>query len=79
MVLNLAAVGAVPETVSGLGEVRYVTVILRLMLDRQGKLLRGEVVDLAARPCARFDRWSSMSRAVRSCLAAEEYVRRAGH
>ena len=56
-----------------LAERRYVTVVIRLLLDHRGKLLRGEAVgveaaDGAAAPSARFDRWTGLVRAVQTCL-----------
>jgi hypothetical protein len=49
-----------------LAERRYVTVVVRLVLDRR-KLVYGEVVDVSARPCGRFDAWRDLARAVRAC------------
>ena len=60
------AVGLDPE---GLAEKRYVTVILRLLIDRRGRLIHGEVADLEGKTQSRFSQWRELSWAVRTGLA----------
>jgi hypothetical protein len=43
----------------------YVTVIVRLLVDRQGHLEHGEVVDAQGTVRGRFDKWSGLVPAVR--------------
>jgi hypothetical protein len=63
---------AVPEGKVGerLGDKRNVTVVLRLVLDREGELTEGEVVDVDGRPGDRFDHWEEMTPAVRRLARA---------
>jgi hypothetical protein len=59
-----------PGGASGeLDEKRYVTAILRLLMNRQGELLHGEVADVEGRPCKRFVDWQGLMPAVRAWLA----------
>lgn len=58
-----------PEPLSGK---QYVIVILRLLIDEQGQLVYGEVVDRAGRSRSRFAKWSSLEKAVRNELDAIE-------
>jgi len=48
----------------GLQEKRYVTAILRLLLDKRGKLVHGEVADLDGTPGKRFDAWTGLVPAI---------------
>ena len=52
-----------------LAEKRYVTVILRLLLDRQGRLVQGEVVNTASQVQGRFAGWRGMSRTLRTWVS----------
>lgn len=52
-----------------LADVRYVTVILRLVLDRRGRLAYGEILGLDATPASRFRGWRGLHRALREWLA----------
>src|SRR5579859_3360539 len=57
--------------VERLSMARYVTIVLRIVVDRQGQLEHGEVagVELLDAP-RRFRGWRGLSRAVRALLAA---------
>ena len=48
---------------------RYVTVILRLVLDRRGRLAYGEILGLDATPARHFRGWRGLDRALREWLA----------
>jgi hypothetical protein len=54
-----------------LGRRRLVTVVLRLVLNRQGLLVHGEVVDAANRRQQRFAGWEGLVPAVRAWLERE--------
>jgi hypothetical protein len=49
-----------------------VTVILRLLLGRHGRLEHGEVVDVDGVPRARFKDWRGLTSALRDWLASRE-------
>lgn len=51
---------------------RYVTVIVRLLIDQRGQLVHGEVLDVEGRIQARFVKWGSLARAMRSWLASQD-------
>jgi hypothetical protein len=55
-----------------LAEKRYVTVILRLLLDRRGRLINGELVDVESTLEDRFIGWRGLTRAVRGWLTRQE-------
>jgi hypothetical protein len=57
--------------------VRYVTVILRLVLDRRGRLDYGELMGLDATPVRRFRGWRGLHRALRQWLAEAGQDRKA--
>lgn len=60
-----------------LAEQRYVTVMLRLLVDRRGRRVRGEVVDVQQfQTPRRFVGWRGLSRALRALLAVEPHDRR---
>jgi hypothetical protein len=50
-----------------------VTLILRLVLDAQGRLEYGEAVDTAGRSQGRFIGWHGLTRTVREWLARQEH------
>jgi hypothetical protein len=50
---------------------RYVTVILRLLLERRGQLVHGELVDLQGKAHGRFGTWQGLPRVIRVWLASE--------
>jgi hypothetical protein len=57
-----------------LGEKRHVTVILRLVLDRQGALQVGELCDLEGTVLGRFSAWGDLTRTLARWLAGLEYA-----
>jgi hypothetical protein len=50
----------------------YVTVILRLLLGRQGRLEHGEVVDVDGTLRGRFNNWRGLTSTLRGWLASRE-------
>ena len=49
---------------------RYVTIVLRLLMDRRVRLVHGEVAGVAgSEPPRRFRGWRGLARAVRALLA----------
>jgi hypothetical protein len=54
-----------------LAERRYVTVVVRLVLDQHGRLIHGEFIDVASVIGVRFSGWRGLIRAVRSWLAQQ--------
>jgi hypothetical protein len=54
-----------------LGERRYATLILRLVLDKQGRLLYGELVDVEDGHPEHFTGWRGMFSAVRVWLTSQ--------
>lgn len=52
-----------------LDKFRNVTIILRLLVDCQGRVVHGEVVDTDASTWARFAGWRGLTRAIRVWLA----------
>jgi hypothetical protein len=48
---------------------RVVAVVLRVVLDGQGVVLHGEVVDVGTRSAERFAGWEGLVVTVRRCLA----------
>jgi hypothetical protein len=57
--------------VDTLGDKRFVTLIVRLVLDRRGGLVHGEVVDVEDRLWGRFDGWRGLVRTLRAGAARE--------
>lgn len=51
-----------------LSEKHYVSVTLRLLLDRRGRLIQGEVVDLQGQAQRRFVGWRGLVRVLRAWL-----------
>jgi hypothetical protein len=51
-----------------LADRRSVTVIVRLVLDRQGRLVHGEVIDTKARMRGRFTAWDALVPLLRAVL-----------
>jgi hypothetical protein len=61
-----------PPTENHLADRRYVSVVLRLVLDRHGQMIHGEVVgDANTRP-ARFSGWRGLTRALQAWLTHHE-------
>jgi hypothetical protein len=55
-----------------LADRRYVSVVLRLVLDQHGQMIHGEVVgDATTRP-ARFSGWRGLTRALQTWLIRPE-------
>jgi hypothetical protein len=48
---------------------RQVTLILRLVLDRRGRIRRGQILDVLGTPSARFLGWRGFIRAISAVLA----------
>ncbi len=57
-----------PSNENKLAEKRYATLILRLLLDRRGALIQGELVDVAGGQPARFVGWRGLLHALRAWL-----------
>lgn len=61
-----------PPAENHLADRRYVSVVVRLVLDQHGKMIHGEVVgDPNVRP-ARFSGWRGLTRALQSWLMRHE-------
>ena len=54
---------------SNLADRRYVTVVLRVVLDRQSKIAHGELVDVEGNLVSRFVGWRGMTRGIRDWVA----------
>ena len=55
-----------------LSDKRYVTVIVRMVIDRRERLVHGEVVDVDGEAQGRFDGWREMIRTVRDYLTNQQ-------
>lgn len=55
-----------------LSDKRYVTVIVRMVIDRRERLVHGEVVDVDGNAQGRFDGWREMIHTVRDYLTNQE-------
>jgi hypothetical protein len=53
-------------------DLRYVTVLLRLLVTGSGQLIQGEVVSLDQRSLGHFRRWQEAVRVIRSWLTHPE-------
>jgi hypothetical protein len=51
-----------------MGDKQLRTVILRLVLDRWGTLLHGEVADVDGRVVRRIGRWEEVIASIQACL-----------
>ncbi len=60
-----------------LGDRRYVTLVLRLVVDGIGHLKHGEVVDVEGHSRGRFASWRGLARVLAAELAAQQTPRRA--
>jgi hypothetical protein len=67
-----AATSCVRRTEATLVNKRQVVLILRLVLDADGRLEYGEAVDTEARSQGRFVGWRDLTRTVRAWLARQE-------
>ena len=61
-----------PPTENHLADRRYVSVVLRLVLDQHGQMIHGEVIGDANTHPARFIGWRGLTRAVRVWLTRHE-------
>jgi hypothetical protein len=61
-----------PPLATPLADRRYATVILRLQLDQEGRLIQGELVDVASGYPQRFVGWRGLTRSVRDWLRREQ-------
>lgn len=55
-----------------LADRRYVTVIVRLMVDARGRLVQGEIVDATGTSHGRFVGWRDLNRTLRAWLTSQE-------
>jgi hypothetical protein len=55
-----------------LAEQRYVTVIVRLLVDTRGRLVRGEIVDTDGKIADRFTRWRALTPALRTLIMSHK-------
>ncbi len=58
-----------------LAETRHMTLILRLVLDPDGQIHHGEIIDADTKSMSRFKNWDEMIRALQDWLADQS----AGH
>jgi len=49
----------------------YVSVVLRLVVDRRGRLVYGEIVDMTGKPDGRFLGWRGLTQAVKAWLSSQ--------
>lgn len=54
-----------------LADARYVTIILRLLLDPQGELIQGEILGAEGEPEERFSGWQGLTGRLRRLLASQ--------
>jgi len=69
---------SIGQDTSNLSDRRYVTVVLRLLLDKRGRLIHGELVDTAGALQERFVGWRGLLRAVKTWLMQQEQKGTAG-
>lgn len=55
-----------------LADKRYVTRVLRLVLDRRGRFLYGQLVDAEGADLGRFNRWRDLLPLLRASVEAPE-------
>ncbi len=60
---------------NALAEKRHIIVILRLVVDRHGRLLDGQLVDVEGTLGGRFHGWCDVTSTVRNWLAASKWGR----
>jgi hypothetical protein len=53
-----------------MGDKQLRTVILRLVLDRWGTLLHGEIVDVDGQVRGRVTRWDQVLASIKACVAS---------
>lgn len=59
-------------TASNLSEKRYVTIVVRVVLDRREPLVRGEIVDVDGNRQGRFLGWQELIHAMDNYLAKQQ-------
>jgi hypothetical protein len=57
--------------VDKLTEKRHITVILRLVVNQDGRLVHGEVVDVEGKPQGRFVGWQQLGPAIQGWMAKQ--------
>lgn len=57
---------------TALSEPRYLSFVLRLVVDKDGRLLRGEIVDVSGRQRVPFGTWHGLFRQLRAWLNRPE-------
>lgn len=57
-----------PSSVERLADQRYLTVLLRLVLNAQNELVYGEIINSAGDVCDRFQQWERILALVQLCL-----------
>ena len=57
-----------------MGDKQLRTVILRLVLDRWGALLHGEVADVDGRVVARFAGWEEVLASIKACVTGAKRI-----
>jgi hypothetical protein len=55
-----------------MGDKQLCTVILRLVLDRWGTLLHGEVVDVDGQVRGRITRWDQVLASIKACVVGQQ-------
>jgi hypothetical protein len=55
-----------------LSEKRYATFMLRILVDRRGRLVHGEVTDVEFQTEGRFKGWRQLPRTIRALLARQQ-------
>jgi len=63
-----------PPAENHLADRRYVSVVVRLVLDHHGQMIHGEIVGDANTGPARFSGWRGLTRALQAWLAQYEQV-----
>jgi hypothetical protein len=61
-----------PPLDTQLADRRYATVILRLQLDQEGRLIQGELVDANSEHKHRFVGWHGLTKSVQEWLQRKE-------
>ncbi len=52
--------------VDALAELRPTAIVLRLVLDKRGFIVHGELIDLEGKPISRFVGWRGLTRELRA-------------
>ncbi|HMQ54686.1 MAG TPA: hypothetical protein PKD98_21590 [Anaerolineae bacterium] len=53
----------------------YISLVLRLVLDQQGRLLQGELIDMTHKPPQRFTTLAGLNRAVAAWFKQQEQAK----